>query len=60
MVQDDETARVWESWEATWRDTWVLDGGNEACGVYNLTEHDLSDPVEYAGLYDLLVACAGG
>ena len=60
MLQDDEVALVWESWAAQWRDTWVLDAGNEAVGVYNLTEHDLSDPDEYQGLYDLLVAAAGG
>jgi hypothetical protein len=60
VLQDDEVAQVWVAWDATWRDTWVLDPGNVACGVYNLTEHNLADPEEYAGLYDLLVACAGG
>ena len=53
-------ALVWDSWAATWRDTWVLDADNVAFGVYNLTEHDLSDPDEYQGLYDLLVEAAGG
>ena len=60
MLQDDELAGVWEAWAATWRDTWALDGDNAPCGVYNLTEHDLSDPAEYDGLYALLVSCAGG
>lgn len=60
VLQDDEKAQVWTTWEAAWRDTYVLDGRNELEGVYNLTEHDLSDPVQYQGLIDLLVAAAGG
>lgn len=60
VVQDDETALVWDAWDATWRDTWVLDAENVPVGVYNLTEHDLSDPDEYQGLVDLLVTAAGG
>mgnify|MGYP000946480942 CR=1 FL=1 len=60
VLQDDEKAQVWIRWEAQWRDTYVLDGDNELVGVYNLTEHDLSDPDEVQGLLDLLVAAAGG
>lgn len=59
ILQDDETALVWATWSVTWRDVYVLDGDNEVYAVYNLTEHDLSDPVAYAELYDLFVAAAG-
>ena len=60
VLQDDEIALVWDSWAATWRDTWILDTDNASVGVYNLTEHDLSDPDEYALVYEALVSAAGG
>lgn len=59
-MQDDAEAMVWESWEATWRDVWILDQDNEPVTVFNLTEHNLSDPDEYAALKTLLVEAAGG
>ena len=60
VMQDDDVALVWDQWDATWRDTWVLDDSNAPVGVFNLTEHDLSDPDEYQTLFDMLVAAAGG
>jgi hypothetical protein len=58
ILQDDTTADVWNQWGATWRDVYVLDGDNEIYAIYNLTSHDLSDPANYAELYDLFVAAA--
>lgn len=60
ILQDDPTQLVWDGWAATWRDVYVLDGDNEVYAVYNLTDHDLADPVNYAELYALFVAAAGG
>lgn len=51
---------VWERWDATWRDVWVLDPDNEAHAVYNLTEHNLAVAEEYEGLRLLLIEAAGG
>ncbi len=55
ILQDDPTAAVWLDWAATWRDVYVLDRDNEVYAVYNLTEHTLSDPANYAELYQLFV-----
>lgn len=60
VVQDDDAALVWPIWSADWRDVYVLDGDNEVYAVYNLTTYDLSNPDNYAALYDLFVAAAGG
>ncbi len=60
VLQDDEVALVWERWDATWRDVWVLDPDNEAHAVYNLTEHNLAVAEEYEGLRLLLIEAAGG
>ena len=60
ILQDDPTQLVWERWGVTWRDVYVLDGENRVYAVYNLSEHDLGDPANYAELYDLFVAAAGG
>ncbi len=56
VVQDDATANVWLNWGAVWRDVYVLDRSNHVTAVYNLTDHSLSDPANYAELYDLFVA----
>jgi hypothetical protein len=56
VVQDDATANVWLNWGAVWRDVYVLDRSNHVTAVYNLSAHGLSDPANYAELYDLFVA----
>ncbi|MCB9779202.1 MAG: hypothetical protein H6742_11615 [Alphaproteobacteria bacterium] len=60
VLQDDDVALVWDRWDATWRDVYVLDGANETHAIFNLTEHNLADSANYAALYDLLVEAAGG
>lgn len=59
-VQDDAGALVWDTWGAAWRDTWVLDADNVEVEIFNLTTYDLSDPTNYAALYDIFVEAAGG
>jgi PHD/YefM family antitoxin component YafN of YafNO toxin-antitoxin module len=60
LLQDDESTAVWDSWGAAWRDVVVLDGENKAVYVYNLTDHNLSDPANYSHLKAVLVAVAQG
>ena len=60
ILQDDTVALVWDNWDATWRDVFVLDGENETDTVYNLTDHDLSDPANYETLKALLIGLAEG
>jgi hypothetical protein len=56
---DTEKADWWGNWGVTLRDVVVLDrDGNEAV-VFNLTEHNLDDPDEYATLKGLLLDSAG-
>lgn len=49
---------VWEAWEVTERDVMILDANNVMAGLYNLTENDLEDPVNYGELQDLFVEIA--
>ena len=60
VVQDDDVALVWDTWGATWRDTWIVDADNVEVDIYNLTTYDLSDSANYDTLYALFVAAAGG
>jgi hypothetical protein len=45
--------------QATWRDVVILDTDNNAVGVYNLTEHNLSETLNYDALLDFLRITAG-
>lgn len=49
---------VWTLWQVEYRDVVILGPGNEYLGTFNLTVHDLSDPVEYATLMNELLAVA--
>jgi hypothetical protein len=57
-LQDVPEEDVWTLWQAGWRDVIVLDAESRCEAVFNLTEHDLSDPAEYAALKTLLVSTA--
>ena len=49
---------VWTLWQVEYRDVVILGPGNERLGVFNLTVHDLSDPVNYAALKSQLLDAA--
>ncbi len=49
---------VWTPWQVEYRDVVILGPGNERLGVFNLTEHDLSDPANYAALKNQLIEAA--
>jgi hypothetical protein len=55
-LQDTADQHVWSQWQVTYRDVIVLDEDNGRIEVYNLTDHDLSDPANYAALLALLLA----
>ena len=58
VVQDDDEARVWSRWEADWRDVIVLGPDNVPVATYNLSEHSLAEPDNYAALKALLIEAA--
>ena len=53
-LQDTEGTEVWSEWAVTYRDVIVLDPDRGVVDVYNLTEHDLANPDDYAELLQLL------
>lgn len=53
-LQDVADEDVWGTWKAEWRDAMVLDAANEFRSVFNLTEHDLSDPANMDALEALV------
>ncbi|MFM7200547.1 MAG: hypothetical protein ACKO6N_07135 [Myxococcota bacterium] len=59
-LQDVSTQNVWVSWAVVYRDVQILDENNQLAGVYNLTEHDLSQPASYEALKNILIELAGG
>ena len=58
-LQDTPQANVWMSWRVNFRDCIVLNAQNEVILTYNLTEHDLSVPANYAALKSALIDAAG-
>lgn len=57
-LQDTLQERMWERWGVVYRDVWVLDPQNRRASVYNLTEHDLSQPANRAALKALFLDAA--
>ena len=57
-LQDVSSVDVWTSWGVTFRDVVILDAQNKRVGVYNLTEHDLRIPANYAALKSMLISAA--
>jgi hypothetical protein len=54
VLQDSAAVDAWGSWGVAYRDVVILDGTGTTVGVYNLTEHDLSDAGNYEELTDML------
>ena len=57
-LQDDAIEEVWETWNVTYRDVWILDAQNEVSAIYNLSENTLANPSNYADLMDIFVDTA--
>ena len=58
MVNDNPTDDIWTEWDCEWRDFYILNKNNELLEVYNLTEHNLNDPVNYEELKQKLVVAS--
>ncbi len=57
-LQPAEGENVWTLWKVVYRDVIIIGPGNVYVSTFNLTEHDLADPTEYAALRDQLLAAA--
>jgi len=57
-LQDTFAENAWALWTVTYRDVYILGPDNELVGVYNLTEHDLSNAADYAELKTMLMTAA--
>jgi len=55
----DGLSDVWRNqWDVVFRDVIILDRRNVKIGVYNLSEHNLAEPQNYAALRQMLVDAA--
>jgi hypothetical protein len=57
-LQDTIQDGVWTRWNVVYRDFRILDSQNQLYAVYNLTDHDLSDPANRDALKQLLLQAA--
>jgi hypothetical protein len=57
-LQDTTAQNVWVNWHAQWRDVYIVDKQNHLNEVYNLFDHDLSQPANYATLKNALIESA--
>lgn len=58
-VDGNGQSDVWEDlWNVTFRDVVILNGQNAKVDVYNVTQHDLSDPNNYSDFRQLLIDAA--
>ncbi|NUO48315.1 MAG: hypothetical protein HOV80_05610 [Polyangiaceae bacterium] len=51
---------VWTEWGITLRDLVILDEDNVVIAIYNLSVHDLQDPVNYDEAYGLFETAVTG
>ncbi len=58
VLQDEASVNAWAMWGVEWRDLVIVTPDLEIMAVYNLTEHDLSEPANQQELLDLLAAAA--
>ena len=58
MVNDSATDEIWVQWESQWRDFYILNTQNELLEVYNLTQNNLNDPINYQELKQKLILAA--
>lgn len=58
-LQDTAGVNVWGTWAPVARDVFILDPANLHVQTYNLTIHDLANPLNYAELKALLKSVAG-
>ncbi len=58
MVQDTTELGVWDAWDATWRDVYLVDEDNVHIGTVNLTGHSLGTTEHYDELKNMFIEAA--
>lgn len=58
LLQDTVEVDAWTAWSVEYRDVIILDRDNAPVGVFNLTDHDLSQMGEYVTLKGMLLDAA--
>ena len=58
MVNDNTGDDIWVEWGSQWRDFYILNKQNELLEVYNLTQNNLNDPLNYDALKQKLILAA--
>ncbi len=58
-LQDTDTPAQAIEWGNAYRDVAIVDGNNMQVDVFNLTENDLTDPINYDELKRRLLSAAG-
>ncbi|MAA78850.1 MAG: hypothetical protein CL916_06285 [Deltaproteobacteria bacterium] len=58
MVNDNTGDDIWVQWGSQWRDFYILNKQNELLEVYNLTQNNLNDPLNYDELKQKLILAA--
>jgi len=59
LLQDTASENAWTDWGVAYRDVVLLDSENVRVGTFNLTDHDLTIPANYAALKALLADLSG-
>jgi len=57
-LQDTAGDQIWKQWKVTLRDVRILSPQNELIGVFNLTQHDLSETTNWMTLKTMLLDAA--
>ena len=57
-LQDVDDQDVWNTWSVTYRDIYILDEENRLVDVFNATEQDLNQPINYDDFVARLQAAA--
>ncbi len=57
-LQPTGTEDIWTLWQVEYRDLVILGPGNQRLSTFNLTEHDLDDPLNYEALKSQLLDAA--
>lgn len=55
---EDTADSVWNTWDVTYRDVYVVDADGKLIEVFNLTDNDLGDDANYASLRKILTDAA--
>ena len=58
MVQDTDELGVWDEWDATWRDVYIVNEDNVHIGTVNLTGFSLSSDTNYEEVKNMFIEAA--